>query len=96
MSDRARHSIVRQTVTLRALGAAALTQGFRYLAREPMRPYQNKGIHAWIAHWIYAETSPSGIFSMQLDCGALALVLQLPFSIVKTSKASRNCVMDAG
>ncbi|MGA9259274.1 MAG: ArsR family transcriptional regulator, partial [Candidatus Sulfotelmatobacter sp.] len=63
------------------LSAAALAQGFRYLAREPMRPYQNRGLHTWIAHWIYADTSPTGIFATPLYCGILALTLQLPFSI---------------
>jgi Type IV secretion-system coupling protein DNA-binding domain len=61
----------------------ALRQGFRYLTREPMRPYQNKALHSWIAHWIYADTSPSGLFATPLYCGILALVLQLPFSIRK-------------
>lgn len=63
----------------------ALTQGFRYLAREPMRSYQNKGLHTWIAHWIYADTSPSGIFATPLYCGILALIMQLPFSLRKDS-----------
>jgi len=63
------------------LSAAALAQGFRNLAREPMRPYQNRGLHTWIAHWIYADTSPTGIFATPLYCGILALTLQLPFSI---------------
>ena len=57
------------------------TQGFRYLARGPMRPYQNQGLHTWIAHWIYADTPTSGIFATPLYCGILALILQLPFSI---------------
>jgi hypothetical protein len=65
------------------LSAAALTQGFRYLAREPMRPYQNKELHTWISHWIYADTSTSGIFATPLYCGLLALILQLPFSVRK-------------
>ena len=65
------------------LSAGALAQGFRYLVREPERPYQNKGLHTWIAHWIYADISPSGIFATPLYCGMLALILQLPFSIRK-------------
>jgi len=32
--------------------------GFRYVAREPLRPYQNKGLHTLIGHWIVADTSP--------------------------------------
>ena len=50
---------------------------FRYLAREPLRPYQNKELHTWIAHWIYADTSTSGIFATPLYCGLLALIVQL-------------------
>jgi hypothetical protein len=65
------------------LSAEALTQGFRYLSREPIRSYQNKELHTWITHWIYADESLSGIFSTPLYCGLLALVLQLPFSIRK-------------
>jgi len=66
-----------------ALSTEALTQGFRYLAREPIRPYQNKELHAWITHWIYADETLSDIFSTPIYCGLLALVLQLPFSIRK-------------
>jgi hypothetical protein len=65
------------------LSAGTLAQGFRYLAREPMRPYRNKALHTWIAHWIYADTSLGGTFATPLYCGILALMLQLPFSIRK-------------
>jgi hypothetical protein len=65
------------------LSAGAVAQGFRYVAREPMRTYQNKELHTWITHWIYADTSPSGIFATPLYCGILALIVQLPFSIRK-------------
>src|SRR5258708_7971457 len=51
------------------LSAGALAQGFRYLAREPMRPYQNEALHIWIMHWIYADTSLSAIFVTPLYCG---------------------------
>ena len=65
------------------LSAGALGQGFHYIAREPSRLYQNKELHTWIAHWIYADTSTSGIFATPLFCGLLALILQLPFSVRK-------------
>jgi hypothetical protein len=65
------------------ISGGALAQGFRYLTREPIRPYQNKELHTWIARWIYADESLSSIFSTPLYCGILALVLQLPFSIRK-------------
>ncbi|MGA3035565.1 MAG: type IV secretion system DNA-binding domain-containing protein [Terracidiphilus sp.] len=54
-----------------------------YLARESPRDYQNKVIHAWIAHWIYADVSLYNLFKMQLLFGLAAFVLQLPFSIHK-------------
>src|SRR5258708_14552739 len=66
-----------------ALPQEALAQGLRYLAREPMRPYQNKRLHTWIAHWIYADTCASRIFGTPLYCGIAALILELPFSICK-------------
>ena len=61
----------------------AAVHGSYFLSREPPRRYQNKVIHAWIAHWIYEDVPLYKLFSMQLIFGALALVLQLPFSIVK-------------
>jgi hypothetical protein len=54
-----------------------------YLAREAPREYQNKVIHAWIAHWIYADKALYDLFIMQLYFGLAAFVLQLPFSIRK-------------
>jgi type IV secretory pathway TraG/TraD family ATPase VirD4 len=54
-----------------------------YLAREAPREYQNKVIHAWIAHWIYADVSLYDLFKLQLLFGLMAFVLQLPFSIHK-------------
>src|SRR6202023_2339026 len=66
-----------------ALSEQALSQGFRYLVREPLRSYQNKVLHAWFAHWMYADASPGGLFAIPLYCGILALTLQLPFSIGK-------------
>ena len=43
----------------------------------------NKAIHAWIAHWIYADVPLFNLFRMQLLFGLAAFVLQLPFSIPK-------------
>jgi len=65
------------------ISPGAFARGFRFLMREPIRPYQNKELHAWIARWIYADESLSGIFSTPLYCGIVALILQLPFSIRK-------------
>ena len=54
-----------------------------YLARESPREYQNKVIHSWIAHWIYADVPLYDLFKMQLLFGLAAFILQLPFSIRK-------------
>ena len=66
-----------------ALSPQAVAQGFRYVMREPLRPYQNKALHTWIAHWIYAAVPPYDLFTAPLYWGLLALALQLPFSIRK-------------
>jgi type IV secretory pathway TraG/TraD family ATPase VirD4 len=66
-----------------ALSEQALSQGFRYLVREPARPYQNKALHAWFARWMYADASPTGIFATPFYSGILVLIVQLPFSIRK-------------
>src|SRR6201984_1632683 len=68
----------------------ALKQGFRSIFREVQHPYQNNGLHAWLGHWIYAETSLSGLFSTPFHCGLLALSLQLPFSIRKDIKRRKE------
>lgn len=54
-----------------------------YLARESPRSYQDKTLHAWLAHWIYGDVSLLDLFKMQLLFGLAAFVLQLPFSIRK-------------
>jgi type IV secretory pathway TraG/TraD family ATPase VirD4 len=57
--------------------------GTYYLSRELPRDYQNKVLHAWIAHWIYGDVPLYNLFRMQLLFGLAAFVLQLPFSIHK-------------
>src|ERR1039458_2622034 len=66
-----------------ALSKQAAMDRFRYVMREPPRPYQNKALHAWIAHWIYADVTPSSLFTTPFYWGILVLALQLPFSIRK-------------
>ncbi|MGA2834950.1 MAG: type IV secretion system DNA-binding domain-containing protein [Terracidiphilus sp.] len=61
-----------------------------YLSREAPRNYQNKVIHAWIAHWIYDDVSLYSLSKMQLLFGLLAFVLQLPFSIRKDIERIRR------
>jgi type IV secretory pathway TraG/TraD family ATPase VirD4 len=61
----------------------AAVHGTYFLSREAPRSYQNKVIHTWIAHWIYGDVSPYKLFSMQLIFGAIAFLLELPFSIPK-------------
>ena len=66
-----------------ALTPQASVHGTYYLSREAPRNYHNKAIHAWIAHWIYANVPLFNFFRMQLLFGLAAFVLQLPFSIPK-------------
>ena len=65
------------------LSKQAVVDRFRYVMREPLRPYQNKPLQAWIAHWIYADVALSNLFTTPFYWGVLVLVLQLPFSIRK-------------
>jgi len=69
-----------------ALSETGLKQGFRYIFQEVQHPYQNSGLHTWLAHWIFGETSLSALFATPFYCGVLALALQLPFSIYKDIK----------
>ena len=61
----------------------AAIHGTYFLMRESPRSYQNKVIHAWIAHWIYGDVPLYSLFRMQLLFGLAAFVLQLSFSIHK-------------
>ena len=61
----------------------AAVHGTYFLMREGPRNFQNKVIHAWIAHWIYGNVPFYNLFKMQLLFGLAAFVLQLPFSIHK-------------
>jgi type IV secretory pathway TraG/TraD family ATPase VirD4 len=61
----------------------AAVHGTYYLSREAPRNYQNKVLHTWIAHWVYADVPLYNLFGMQLLFGLAAFVLQLPFSIRK-------------
>ena len=65
------------------LTSKAANHGTSYLIRENFHNYQNKALHAWIAHWIYADVPIYRLFSMQFIFGFVALLLQLPFSIRK-------------
>jgi hypothetical protein len=68
---------------LLTLTPQAAVHGTYYLSREAPRNYQNKVLHAWIAHWIFGDVSLYSLFRMQLLFGLAAFVLQLPFSIHK-------------
>ena len=61
----------------------ASKHGEFFLMREGLRGYQNKPLHAWIAHWIYQDVPIYRLFTMQLVFGLSALALQIPFSIRK-------------
>ena len=68
----------------------ALRQGFRSIFREAPHPYQNNGLHAWLGHWIYGDSSLAGLFATPFYFGLLALALQLPFSIRKDVRRRRE------
>jgi type IV secretory pathway TraG/TraD family ATPase VirD4 len=61
----------------------ASVHGLYYLNREAPRDYNNKVLHAWIAHWIYGDVSLFDLFKMQLLFGLVAFALELPISITK-------------
>jgi type IV secretory pathway TraG/TraD family ATPase VirD4 len=61
----------------------ASEHGTYFLNREAPRDYQNKVLHAWIAHWIYGDASLYDLFKLQLYFGLAAFILQLPLSIRK-------------
>ena len=61
----------------------AAQHGTYFLLRESPRQYPNKALNAWISHWIYGNVPLYRLFAMQLVFGAIAFVLQLPFSIRK-------------
>ena len=73
-----------------ALSATGLKQGFRYIFREVQHPYPNSGLHTWLAHWIFGDTSVSALFATPFYCGVLALALQLPFSVRKDIKRRKE------
>ena len=73
-----------------ALSRPAALEGFRYIMRDAPHPYQNNALHAWIAHWIYADMALSGIFAIPLYWGILVLVLQLPVSIRKDIRRRKD------
>lgn len=66
-----------------ALAPQAAQHGTYYLLRETPRRYPNKTLHAWIAHWIYGDVPLYRLFTAQFIFGAIAFVLQIPFSIRK-------------
>ncbi len=57
--------------------------GLRFLYRGPQIAYLNKPLHIWFQNTVYGGESLRNIFETPLLFGMLALVLQLPFSIVK-------------
>jgi type IV secretory pathway TraG/TraD family ATPase VirD4 len=73
-----------------ALSDAAVKESFRYIYREIEHPYQNSGLHAWLSHWIFGDTSLYGLFVRPFYCGLVGLALQLPFSIRKDIKRRKE------
>ncbi len=68
----------------------AAQDGAFFLIRERLRNYQNKALHAWIAHWIYQDVPLYKLFTMQFVFGIVAFVLQLPFSVPKGHPADQR------
>jgi hypothetical protein len=66
-----------------ALTPEASHNGRFLLIRERLRYYPNKGLHAWLAHWIYEDVPPYKLFTLQFIFGLIAFGFQLPFSIRK-------------
>lgn len=65
------------------LSGVAREHGARLLWREPPHAYQNRGLHKYLAGWIYGGQSLGELFETPLLFGCLALVLELPFAIRK-------------
>jgi type IV secretory pathway TraG/TraD family ATPase VirD4 len=61
----------------------ASENGKLFLMREGLRSYQNKPLHAWIAHWIFQDEPVYSLFTMQFAFGLTAFALELPFSMRK-------------
>ena len=61
----------------------ASEHGRFFLMRESLCSYQNKPLHAWIAHWIYQDVPVYSLFKMQFAFGFIAFALELPFSMRK-------------
>jgi hypothetical protein len=61
----------------------ASENGKLFLMREGLRSYQNKPLHAWIAHWIFQDEPVYSLFTMQFAFGLTAFAFQLPFSLRK-------------
>ncbi len=57
--------------------------GMCRLSREPLRPHSNSALHAWLARWIFANVPLHRLFNVELAFGAIAFLVQLPFSIQK-------------
>ena len=65
------------------LSPRARAAGMQFLYRGPQIAYLDKPLHAWFQSAVYGGESLWNLFQTPLLFGALALVLQLPFSIIK-------------
>ncbi len=66
-----------------ALSDAARLRGMEYLYRSAPAVFQNTVLHGYLQHQVYDGQGLIDIFEWPLSFGALALLLQLPFSILK-------------
>ena len=65
------------------LSSTAQGKGYTMLFREAPRFYQNRGLRAFLRHWIYSDAEIASFFYTPALFGLAALLLQLPFSIRK-------------
>ncbi len=66
-----------------ALSDAARTRGMEYLYRSAPTVFQNTALNGYLQHQVYGGQSILDIFQWPLLFGALAMLVQLPFSIPK-------------
>jgi type IV secretory pathway TraG/TraD family ATPase VirD4 len=72
------------------LSADTAKQGWLYLFRGPVLVYQNKPLHTYLKQAIYGNDGLISRFELPLTFGLIALLLQLPFSILKDIRRRRE------
>ena len=65
--------------------------GSIFLTRGPLSRYSNKGLHSWLAHFVYGDVPVYKSFSSQLWLGLVSLGCCYRFPSPKTLRAAKNC-----